>query len=93
MTAALAALAQAVAVALDDPYFVAAVQERRRSPVSVLSSPLLNAADVAKLLGIPEKTVRQYAREGRLPCRYIGKHVRFVRAEVEAAVVDERTAA
>lgn len=93
MTPALAALAQAVAVALDDPYFAAAVQERRRSPVSVLSSPLLDADEVAGLLGIPVKTVRQYAREGRLPCRYIGKHLRFARAEVEAAVADERMAA
>jgi excisionase family DNA binding protein len=61
--------------------------------VSVLGSPLLDADDVAALLGILVKTVRQFAREGRLPCRRIGRHVRFVRAEVEAAVVDERTAA
>ncbi len=93
MSPALSQLAQAVAVALEDPHFAAAVQEHRRAPVSVLGSPLLDADDVAALLGIPVKTVRQFAREGRLPCRRIGRHVRFVRAEVEAAVVDERTAA
>jgi excisionase family DNA binding protein len=89
---ALAQLAEYVATALEDPAFAAAVEHHRRSPVSVLSTPLLDADDVAKLLGIPAKTVRQYAREGRLPSRPIGRHVRFVRAEVERAVLDGRLA-
>jgi excisionase family DNA binding protein len=90
---ALSQLAQAVAAALDDPYFAAAVQHDRGSSVTVLSSPLLDADDVAELLGIPAKTVSQFAREGRLPCRRIGRHVRYVRAEVEQAILDGRLAA
>jgi excisionase family DNA binding protein len=93
MSPVLAELARAVAAALDDAHFAAAVEHHRRSPVSVLSSPLLTADDVAALLGIPVVTVRQFAREERLPCRRIGRHVRFVRAEVERAALDGRLAA
>jgi excisionase family DNA binding protein len=66
---------------------------RRRHRLEALSSPLLDADDVAELLGIPAKTVSQFAREGRLPCRRIGRHVRYVRAEVEQAILDGRLAA
>ena len=49
-----------------------------------LDEPLLTAREVSKLLGgIPPKTVLQYAREGRLPCLRIGRHVRFVRSELD----------
>jgi excisionase family DNA binding protein len=49
-----------------------------------LAQPLLTADQAGHLLGgIPAKTVLAYAREGRLPCRKIGKHVRFVRTELE----------
>ena len=49
-----------------------------------LVEPLLTAREVSKLLGgIPPKTVLQYAREGRLPCLRIGRHVRFVRSELD----------
>lgn len=47
---------------------------------------LRDAAFVADVLGIPMKTVLQYAREGRLPCVRLGRHVRFVMADVERAV-------
>lgn len=90
MTPAVAALAQAVAAALDDPAFAAAVQLHRVHPTTVLAEPLLDANDVAELLRVPPSTVRQYARDGRLPSRPIGRHVRFVRAEVEQAVLSGR---
>jgi excisionase family DNA binding protein len=79
-------LAAAVARALDDPAFAASVAHHRKLPVTVLSEPLMDAADVAALLKIPAKTVRQYAREGRLPSRQLGRHIRFVRAEVAVAI-------
>jgi len=85
-TPALAELALAVARALDDPAFAASVAHHRKAPVTVLSEPLMDAYDVARLLKIPAKTVQQYAREGRLPCRPLGRHVRFVRAEVACAI-------
>lgn len=36
--------------------------------------------------GIPTKTVLQYARDGRLPCIRIGKHVRFRVSDIESAL-------
>lgn len=56
-----------------------------------ITEPLLTAREIGALLGgIPPKTVLQYARDGRLPCVRIGKHVRFVRADVDAAVAELR---
>lgn len=49
-------------------------------------SQLRDADYIAGLLGIPRKTVLQYARDGRLPCVRLGKHVRFVVADVERAL-------
>jgi excisionase family DNA binding protein len=47
-----------------------------------LDEPLLTASQVSEPLGaIPRKTVVQYARDGRLPCLRIGKHVRIMRSE------------
>lgn len=52
-----------------------------------LDEPLLTAAQLGALLGdVPAKTVLQYARDGRLPCLRIGKHVRFVRSDVDRAL-------
>jgi excisionase family DNA binding protein len=51
----------------------------------------LTAREVSRLLGdIPTKTVLQYAREGRLPCLKIGRHVRFVRSELDHALRTQR---
>lgn len=52
-----------------------------------LREPLLTASEVGALLGgIPARTVLQYARDGRLPCLRIGKHVRFLRSDVAEAI-------
>lgn len=57
-----------------------------------LADPLLDADEAARILGsIPAKTVLQLAREGRLPSVRIGRHVRFVRAELEATLAQRRT--
>lgn len=64
------------------------------STLSVIDEPLLTASEIGQLLGgIPAKTVLQYAREGRLPCVRIGKHVRFVRGDVDQALAELRTPA
>lgn len=49
---------------------------------------MLTAADVGRTIlgGVPVKTINQYAREGRLPSLWIGKHRRFNRPDVEEAV-------
>lgn len=53
-----------------------------------LSFPLMTAEQVGRELlgGVPAKTINQYAREGRLPSLWIGKHRRFNRPDVERAV-------
>jgi excisionase family DNA binding protein len=80
-------LAVAVAAALDDPDFATAVSHHRGHALTILSEPLLDAEAVGALLGgVPVRTVRQFAREGRLPCKRIGRHVRFVRSELERAI-------
>ncbi len=50
--------------------------------------PLLTAAEVGRdmLGGVPPKTVNLYAREGRLPSVWVGKHRRFNRPSVERAL-------
>jgi excisionase family DNA binding protein len=54
------------------------------STIHLLDEPLLTAGQIGSLLGgIPSKTVLQYARDGRLPCLRIGKHVRFVRSDID----------
>lgn len=50
----------------------------------VLDRPLLTADEAGALLGgIPRYTVLQMARDGRLPCLRVGKHVRFSPSELE----------
>lgn len=56
---------------------------------------LLGARDVSGMLGVPEKTVLNLYRAGRLPGVKIGRRVRFIPQEiiaaVEAAAADGRT--
>lgn len=63
-----------------------AVNKQPGALATIGCEPLRDAAFVAGVLGIPEKTVLQYAREARLPCVRLGRHVRFVMADVERAV-------
>jgi excisionase family DNA binding protein len=56
-----------------------------------LDEPLLTASQVSELLGgIPTKTILQYARDGRLPCLRIGKHVRFIRSDIDRTLEAQR---
>ena len=56
-----------------------------------LDEPLLTASELSVLLGgIPPKTVLQYARDGRLPCLRIGRHVRFIKSDVDLALESQR---
>jgi len=38
---------------------------------------LLNVAEVARFLGLHEKTVYEWAARGRLPCVRVGSRLRF----------------
>jgi len=49
---------------------------------------VLTAPDVADLLGLKQSTVEEYARQGFLPSFKLGKHRRFLRAQVEARIAE-----
>jgi excisionase family DNA binding protein len=51
---------------------------------------LLTATEVAELLGVPVSTVREWGRNGTLPRIKLGRHVRFLREQVEAAILAAR---
>ena len=51
---------------------------------------ILDAGQVAQLLGVRRSTVEDWGRRGELPCVRLGKHRRFLRADVEAFVVGRR---
>ena len=62
-----------------------------RHEAGILDEPLLDAEEVARLLGIPKASVYEYARSGRLPCVSIGRHRKFVRSDLADAVARMRT--
>jgi excisionase family DNA binding protein len=47
---------------------------------------LLTTDEVAELLNIPRSTVSDYARRGVLPSIKLGRHRRFVRSDIDAAI-------
>lgn len=63
-----------------------AVERRAAS----LESPLLRAAEAAELLSVRTSWVYEAVRDGRLPCVRVGRHVRFLRADLEAWVSEQR---
>lgn len=48
------------------------------------SNRLLSAREVAAILGVPERTVRERWRDWKLPAYRIGKHLRWREREVHA---------
>jgi excisionase family DNA binding protein len=63
------------------------------SPAALsLSEPLLTAADVSLLLGIPRSSVHDYAKRPAdpLPSVQIGRHRRFYRSELERWLTQQR---
>ena len=47
-----------------------------------MNDRLLNAAEVAELLSVPESWVRQETRAGRIPHLRLGRYCRYERAAV-----------
>ena len=58
------------------------------TPRGLTRAELMTATEVAELLGVPVSTVREWGRNGTLPRVTLGRHVRFIRAHVEAAILD-----
>jgi excisionase family DNA binding protein len=77
--------------------FVVRLVFRRNDARARETDRLLDADDVAVLLNVPVRWVRQASRDGRLPCVRLGRYVRFSREDVlawvEAQKSDGRAAA
>ena len=66
------------------------ITERRTQPGPHLTaSDVMTAAEVAALLGVPQSTVHQWARQGTLPSRKLGKRRIFIRQKIEALLLDD----
>lgn len=46
-----------------------------------------NVEDIAKYLGVSPSTIRNWARDGKLRHRRIGKFIRFTLEDVEAFII------
>jgi excisionase family DNA binding protein len=85
MSTSMSMVAAAFAAALEDPEFAAAVRQLRPG-VIVPTEPTLNVDGAAAFLHLPVTTVRQYAREGRLPAFKAGRQWLFFRNDLEQAL-------
>jgi excisionase family DNA binding protein len=55
-----------------------------------LSEPLLDPAAAAGLLSVKPSWVYEAVRDGRLPHLKVGRHIRFLRTDLEDWVVGQR---
>ena len=55
-----------------------------------LDEPLMTAPDAAATLSVRTSWIYDAARSGELPCVRIGKHVRFLRSDLERFVAEQR---
>ncbi len=53
-----------------------------------LAEPLLTASDAAALLAVRRSWIYDAVRQGHLPCVRVGKHVRFLRSDLEHWVAE-----
>ena len=60
-------------------------------PRGLTRKDIMTAKDVADMLGVPVSTVHHWGRTGTLPRLKLGKHVRFIRAHIAAAILDHET--
>ena len=55
-----------------------------------LAEPLLTASDAAALLSVRPSWIYEAVRDGRLPSVRVGRHIRFVRSDLEDWVRSQR---
>jgi excisionase family DNA binding protein len=58
------------------------------APRGLTRAELMTSREVAELLDVPISTVLEWGRNGTLPRVKLGRHVRFIRAHVEAAILE-----
>lgn len=61
-------------------------------PAASLAEPLLDATAAAKLLSVKPSWVYEAVRSRRIPHLKIGRHIRFLRSDLERWVADQREA-
>jgi excisionase family DNA binding protein len=66
------------------------VETMAERDVELLREPLLDAEQAATLLGIPRSSVYAYAKRGELPHVKIGRHLKFIRRDLEFVLVERR---
>ncbi len=44
---------------------------------------LLTVDELSEKLKIPKKTLYKWTREKKIPCRKLGKHLRFIESEID----------
>ena len=59
-------------------------------PTSPLSEPLLDSDAAAALLSVRRSWIYEAVRDGRLPHVKVGRHIRFLRADLESWVFAQR---
>jgi excisionase family DNA binding protein len=57
---------------------------------AVLNEPLLTPNDVSVLLGVKRSTIYELTRSGRLPYVKVGRAIRFLRADLESWLDQQR---
>ena len=57
------------------------------TPRGLTRAELMTSQQVAELVGVPVSTVREWGRKGTLPRVKLGRHVRYIRSHVEAAIL------
>ncbi len=59
-------------------------------PAASLAEPLLDATAAAKLLSVRPSWVYEAVRSHRIPYLKIGRHIRFLRTDLEAWIEKQR---
>lgn len=57
---------------------------------ATLSEPLLDSAEAAALLAVRRSWIYEAVRDGRLPHVKVGRHIRFLRVDLERWVYAQR---
>jgi excisionase family DNA binding protein len=55
------------------------------------AADVMTAAEVAALLRVPQSTVEDWARRGIVPSRKVGRRRLYIRARIEALLLEEDT--
>ena len=57
-------------------------------PSGLTRAELMTAREVAELIAVPVSTVREWGRKGTMPRVKLGRHVRYIRRHIEAAILN-----